>query len=210
MVHVLLPPVYLGNIYYYNYLTSYSAIIEQYANHARKTYMNRCMIMTSGGVQTLSIPVKKAKDKCLVKDLKIANNYSWQKEHWHAIETAYNSSPFFEYYKDDLASLYIQKFDFLLDFDLAVQNRILALLDYTDTNIELSDSYEKELSADIIDLRNIFVPKNNTVNLPDKLKTPYYQVFDGNIGFTPNLSIIDLLFNMGNESRIYLSKISKL
>ncbi|MDR0828657.1 MAG: WbqC family protein, partial [Prevotellaceae bacterium] len=177
---------------------------EVCANYTKQTLTTRCCIATSQGVQKLIIPVENPKEKCLIKDIKIANNKDWQTLHWRALKTAYNSTPFFDFYADYLVKLYEKKPVFLLDFNINLQNEILNLLNYKNNDISLSDSYKKDFKENDIDLRNLFANKKNFVNLPFNLKAEYYQMFSEKFGFQANLSIFDLLFNLGNEARIYL------
>ena len=126
--------------------------------------------------------------------------------HWRAIEAAYSSTPFFVYYKDDLEPFFEQKFTSLLDFNLRIQTTILDLLGFA-ANITLSDSYKEEYYSGEIDLRKTYHPKKKAVPLDVHLEHQnYYQVFNHKFGFLPDLSIIDLLFNMGNEARLILKK----
>ena len=97
-----------------------------------------------------------------------------------------------------------------MDFDLEIESKTLELLNFKDVNIELSTRYIEEREDEIIDYRKELQPKKFDVSLHNELSAPYYQVFDDKYGFTPNLSIIDLLFNMGNESKLYLKKITTI
>ena len=114
---------------------------------------------------------------------------------------------FFEYFCDDYAPFYAKKYDFLLDFNLEIQQKTLELLNFTKIDFSLSDSYIETTNFNTKDLREVINPKKFNVTLYKNLSTPYYQIFDQKFGFTPNLSIIDLLFNMGNEARIYLKNL---
>lgn len=193
---------YLAPVEYYMFLSGCDKILlEQCDNYMKQTYRNRCRIATANGIMDLTIPVdKEGKDKVLTKDIRIANHTNWQIQHWRAIESAYNSTPFFEYYKDDFLPLYEKKWEFLWDFNMALQDKVLELLDIT-VNIEPTPEYN-EYTDEILDLREKIHPKLSPVK---KVFTPYYQVFKEKFGFIENLSIIDLLFNMGNESILILN-----
>ena len=200
---VFLPLCYAAPIAYYCYLVNFDCEVEIFANYTKQTLANRCYIATSQGVQSLIIPVERPKEKCLIKDIKISNHSDWQTLHWRAIKTAYNSTPFFDFYADELIKLYKKKTDFLLDFDVNLQIVIKNLLHYQNVNFLLSNNYKNIINKNDLDLRNLLLSKKKNVNLPFILKE-YYQVFSDKFGFQENLSIFDLLFNMGNESRIYL------
>ena len=204
---IILPTTYLGNLLYYTHLIQDNSIIDVHSHYAKQTYTNRCTILSTNGPQDLTIPVVKPKDKTPIKDIRISTHDNWQQLHWRTIQSAYNSTPFFEYFCDDYAPFYEKKWDFLLDFNLEIQQKTLELLNFINIPITLSDSYIEPQNFNTKDLREVINPKKFDVSLYNNLSTPYYQIFDSKFGFTPNLSIIDLLFNMGNESRIYLKNI---
>ncbi len=206
MQNILLPSVYLGNVQYFSKFIHFPIIhIEQHCNYIKQTYHNRCKIATANGVMQLSIPTEKSKtEKCKIKDIRIATNENWQLIHWRAIEAAYNSSPFFEYYKDDLLPFYTKKYEFLLDFNTEIQQVVLELLDI-ETKPLLTAEYEHIVTKNEIDFREQISPKKEIVD-KSFVSQPYYQIFEHKFGFLPNLSVIDLLFNMGNESLLVLKK----
>lgn len=172
-------------------------MIESCCNYQKQSYRNRCKIATEAGVMTLSIPVEKPSGKVLTRDVRISPHDNWQHLHWTAIESAYQSSPFFEFYQEDLRPFFEpQKFKYLYDFNIELQNTICNLLDIK-PQVEFSKEYMQAQAGDV-DLRELIHPKRPTVE-EEKL-LPYYQVFSARHGFIPDLSIIDLLFNMGPES----------
>ena len=194
----LLPTTYLGPIACYAILLQYpNAKIEQYEHYRKQTIRNRCIIYGANGKLMLSIPKqRKSSSKIIVKDLKISYHQPWQKEHWKSISSSYCSSPFFEFYKDFFLPIYQKKETFLLDFNLNLQNVVLKCLQY-DNTIALTNSYKKH-SMNYLEnssFQKIMFPR-------------YNQVFMKKNGFIPNLSIIDLLFNLGPESIQYLQNIS--
>ena len=206
MQTVLLSSLYLAPIQYYSKIfRAERAVIEADDNYQKQSYRNRCIIAAANGPLALSVPIEKPKElKCKMKDIKIADHGNWQHFHWNAIISAYNSSPFFEYYRDDFALFYEQKTTFL--FDLNEQLRILVcnLLDIETPTTYTSSFVENEL-PNTIDLREAIHPKRDWQQLDNQYAVkPYYQVFAEKRPFIENLSIIDLLFNMGNESRLYL------
>ncbi|MDL2290083.1 WbqC family protein [Paludibacteraceae bacterium OttesenSCG-928-F17] len=204
MKDICLTSAYLAPVEYFAFILKANAVfIEQYDNYIKQTYRNRCCIMTANGVMDLIIPVDKPSgEKVLTKDIRISQQTDWQTLHWRAIESAYNSTPFFEYYKDDFIVFYQKKWVFLADFNQAIQNKVFELID-VEPKIYHTSEYQDVLPENILDLREKIHPKKETVSnsFPE-----YYQVFAQKFGFTPNLSIIDLLFNMGNESILVLQK----
>jgi hypothetical protein len=207
-MNYILPLTYLGNILYYAHLTSGRCTIDIHSNYIKQTYTNRCSIISANGIQDLTIPIIKPKEKTPIKDIRISSHDNWQQLHWRAIQSAYNSTPFYEYFCDDYLPFYQKKWDFLLDFNLKIQEKTLELLNFQKIESYLSDTYIEKSNFNTKDLREVINPKKFNVSLYDELNNPYYQIFDSKFGFTPNLSIIDLLFNMGNESRIYLKSLT--
>ena len=117
----ILPLTYLGNIFYYAHLIQGGCTIDIHSNYIKQTYTNRCSILTTNGIQDLTIPIIKPKEKTPIKDIQISTHDNWQQLHWRTIQSAYNSTPFFEYFCDDYAPFYQKKWSFLLDFNLEIQ-----------------------------------------------------------------------------------------
>lgn len=206
MISPLIIPPYAGNIQYYSlFAHSKEVLLEKNAHYVKQTYRNRCQILTANGVMNLTIPVEKVSgEKMLDKDVKISPT-DWQRVHWTAIESAYNNSPFFLYYEDDIRPMYEKKYDFLLDFNLELQEKLVSLLGLT-TEFKLTENYIDSYEND---LREVLSPKYKG-DYPNFNPESYYQVFKEKYGFVENLSIYDLLFNMGNESILILNKSYKL
>ncbi len=203
MTTALLSSAYCAPVQWYQKLNRYDAVVvEQYDNFLKQTYRNRCIIATANGAQTLTIPVEKGdSNKCLMRDVRISDHGNWRRLHWNALATAYGDSPFFDYYADDLRPFYEQRFEFLFDFNMLLTEKLCELLDIS-PHISVSEEYIKN-PVDNDDFRDAIHPKHP---LPDAAFTPqpYYQVYAQRHGFIPNLSILDLLFNMGNEAVFYL------
>jgi len=194
----LLPTAYLAPLSYYALLFKFpNSIIEQYEHFKKQTIRNRCSIYSSNGPLILSVPkVRKSSSKTLIKDIQICYSEPWQKIHWNAIQSSYNSSPFFEYYMDEIFVLYNTKEKYLIDFNIKTHQLISKFLQI-DSEINLTSDYNKE--TELEDFRD------NHFKYSNDLK--YDQVFSIKKGFEPNLSIIDLIFNLGPESNNYLEKI---
>jgi len=207
-MNIYLSSAYLAPVQYYTkFIMAGTVYIEQYDNYIKQTYRNRCTIISANGSISLSIPVEHSSgDKTFMKDIKISDHGNWQHMHWNAIISAYNSSPFFEYYQDDFYQFYHKKYTFLFDFNNELQRLILDLLNIDKPNLILTSEYKTDFFDNDFDLRDCIHPKKDWTIL-DKCFKPqaYYQVFDQRFGFIPNVSIIDLLFNMGNESQIVLA-----
>ena len=203
---VYLSTAYLAPVQYFCKLISYeSVMMETCENYPKQTYRNRCMIATANGLQPLTIPVESPKtDKCLTKDIRISDHGNWQHIHWHALVSAYGMSPFFEYYEDDFSAFYQQKYHFLFDFNEQIRLTVCELLD-----IQPNINYTIEYIPDVPnDFRETIRPRHPGVD-NTFIPQPYYQVFREKLGFLPNLSIVDLLFNMGPEAAIVLQRSQK-
>ena len=190
-----LPPVsYIAAM-----LNAENVWMEAHENYVKQSYRNRCRIATANGVETLSIPVESnSGQKNPIRDVRISSHGNWQQTHWRAITSAYMNSPFFEYYQDDFRPFYKNKWTFLWDYNLELLTLILQLLN-ENPKIIPTETY-LNISHEINDLREIIHPKKN----PVLVTKPYYQVFENKFGFLSDLSIIDLLFNMGNEAVMIL------
>jgi hypothetical protein len=207
MSTALLQTTYFGPIQWYQKLYRYDqTLIEQYDSYQKQTYRNRCVIATANGLQALTVPVEhdtlNIKNEILkVKDLRISDHNNWRRIHWNALQSAYNESPFFDYYADDIRPFFEKKYEFLVDFNEAIRQTVCNLLD-----IHPQVSYTTDFSrqpSDIDDYREVINAKHPQADA-DFQPRRYWQVFEGKHGFQSNLSILDLLFNMGNEAVFYL------
>ncbi len=206
MKTIYLSSAYLAPVEYYSKLKAYDKIyIEQHDHYVKQTYRNRCNIAGPEGVLSLSVPIiRPDTPKCAMKDYRISDHGNWRHLHWNAIESAYNNTPFFEYYKDDLRPFYENKYTFLADFNEELRCKICELMDISPV-VEHTASYHTDFLPDEADYREVIHPKKDYTEVDqDFLPKPYYQVFESRHGFLPNLSIIDLLFNMGPESVLVL------
>jgi len=205
---VILSSAYFAPVEYYTFLSNAENIlIEKHENYIKQTYRNRCTILSSNGPMALSIPVESNNGrKCLIRDIRIAEHGNWQHLHWNAIVSAYNSTPFFEYYQDNFYPFYSNKFTYLFDFNEQIREITCLLLDIPLSKIKYTEDYQTNL-LDKKDFREYISPKKDW-NIFNSyfISHPYYQVFEKKYGFTGNLSIMDLLFNMGPESQIILQK----
>lgn len=203
MKSILLQPCYFGDIAYYAHVVQNNPIkIEVHDNYQKQTYRNRCIIGTANGTLTLTIPVKHTGSKGHKKTSNaiIENNFHWQKEHWRSIQIAYRTSPFFEFYEDDIKFLFTETFTNLLEFNLKTFDAVLDILQI-EKDISQTESYEKE--PEIFDGRFLANAKEKrSVELPE-----YMQVFDDKNGFIPHLSILDLIFNLGPQALTYLEEL---
>lgn len=216
----LLSTTYFGPIQWYQKLNRYGRVlIEQHESWQKQTYRNRCLIATTQGVQALSVPVAKGDTaggdalSSLTSHLRISDHGNWRHLHWQALQSAYGDSPFFEYYEDDLRPFFADcRWERLADFNADIMHTMCRLLDISPC-VEPTTHYVRP-TGDLVladpadgstyaDFRHAINPKHP---LPDADFAPrrYWQVFEQKHGFLPNLSILDLLFNVGPEAIFYL------
>ncbi|MDC1106164.1 WbqC family protein [Prolixibacteraceae bacterium] len=197
----ILATSYLGNVQHYYYRINAEKVVwEDSERYIKQTYRNRCQILGANGIQNLTVPVV-AKNHTVIRDVKISYDIEWQKQHWRAMLAAYNHSPYFEYYRDYFEPFYNHRYDYLWDFNMALDNVVLDLLDESKVCELMSQIPLKEKAIE--DMRSYITPKKPLMD-PGFIQKPYRQMMFSKGEFLPNLSIIDLLFNQGTESYLYL------
>ena len=212
MTTALLQTTYFGPVQWYQKLKRYDhCVIEQYDSYQKQTYRNRCVIATANGLQALTVPVDHSPltiDHVQCKDLRISDHNQWRRVHWNALQSAYSESPFFEYYADDIRPFFEQKYEFLIDFNEAIRQKMCELLDI-ETSVSYSSGFRVQGSGFRVhgsgfrDFREVIHAKHPQDD-PEFQPRSYWQVFQHRYGFQPNLSILDLLFCMGPEAVFYL------
>ncbi|MEG1950297.1 MAG: WbqC family protein [Odoribacter sp.] len=175
-------------------------VIEQFENFAKQSYRNRCLLLSANGVIPLTVPVAKANSKTLIRDLKIIYAEPWQKIHLRGITSAYKNSPYYDYYIDELMPYFERKETYLFDLNTVLLEKILEIIPLH-SNLRLSNDYLAVPDPDDTDLRNAIHPKpaRRTPAVPLPLR-PYRQTFNDRFPFTPDLSILDLLFCTGPDA----------
>ena len=231
----ILSTTYCGPVQWYQKLyRSDLVLMECHETFQKQTYRNRCVIATTNGPQTLTVPVERGTSP-FIRDIRISNHGNWRHQHWHALMSAYNESPFFDYYQDDFRPFFEQQYNFLYDFNTEICQKVCELIDIQPNIRETEEYFRSEgvrplpppspwrgsltsnpsslipnpsslishLSSNPIDLRSAINPKHPDEDA-DFVARRYYQVYERKHGFQPNLSILDLLFNMGPESVFWL------
>jgi hypothetical protein len=203
MKKVLLSTTYFGPVQWYQKLyRAEEVFIERCESFQKQTYRNRCIIATTNGLQALTVPVERDQGD-LISTLRISDHGNWRHLHWNALKSAYGESPFFDYYQDDIRPFFEQRWDYLFDFNEAIREKMCELLDIQ-PKVNYTEVFIVEPTAsNIMDYRSAIRPKHPDPD-PDFTPKRYYQVYEQKHGFLPNLSILDLLFNMGPESIFYL------
>jgi len=198
---IVLPVFYLGSIDYFSKIKDCESVIylEQFEHYPKQTYRNRTSIYSPNGKLDLTIPVKKgANNHTLLKDVRISYDADWQRLHWRTLQTSYRRSSFFEFYEDDFVPFFEKRSEFLFDFNIGLFELCLKLLKLK-SNIEFTTEYIK-FPTNLTDLRAADL-SSQSISEPF---TSYYQIFEEKHNFIPNLSIVDLLFNQGPQSKQYL------
>jgi hypothetical protein len=178
-------------------------LVEACETYTKQTIRNHCRILGPNGCQVLSIPVIKVNgNRTATKDIRIAESEPWQRIHWRSISTAYNNSPFFLYYQDFFSPFFEKRFDFLIDLNHRLMESIFGIL-----KISKPISLTKEFAnpGSVTNDYRFYWKKNDrsvSASFPG-----YTQVFSGRHEFVPDLSILDLIFNLGPEASAYLESL---
>ncbi len=194
------PPV----SYVYYLINSKYTVIDVGEHYIKQTYRNRYKLAGANGIQTMVVPVVNTHKKTSVKDIKISYETNWQKIHLKTIETNYNKSPFYLYYKDYINTFFYKKYIYLFDLNKDILDKILNLININ-KNIEYSFEYSSNADS-YNDYRNFFNPRKPDISEHLIFKN-YEQVFSLKYGFSKNLSILDVIFNSGPDTSAYLATI---
>jgi len=198
MVQKIMVPPYFGPISYWKQIINSNILWDVHQNYVKQSYRNRTFIHSANGLHKLTIPVKHSKIKFPMLNAEIDNKIAWQKNHWRSIQTAYSSSPFFEFYKDSLEQVYNMKYTYLVKFNF---DMIKLVFEWLDIEIKLKLSKEYKVVYDnSLDLRKKIENQKHSIS-KNKI---YNQVFFEKNGFLNDFSIIDLIFNEGPNSLSYL------
>jgi hypothetical protein len=200
-MQVLLSAAYLPPVSFFSCLISAKKIIiEKHEHYVKQTYRNRALIYGANGIHPLIIPIHhEGLYRRPMHEIKISYDADWQKIHWRTLTSAYRNSPYFEYFEDELRIFYETKTETVFEFNLRLLEKIFSLLQLP-FNPGFTSSFEKVWPSEIQDARNLFDPSTRKKDMPE-----YHQVFSEKHGFIPDLSIVDLLFNKGMETKNYLA-----
>ncbi|MFD2824282.1 WbqC family protein [Lacinutrix iliipiscaria] len=204
-MNIIIHPTYFPNIANFTAMLKASKVtLEMHDNYQKQTYRNRTHIYGANGKLQLSIPIiHSQKERQKYSDIKIYNAEKWQLVHWKSLESAYRTSPFFEFFEDDFHPLFTKEFKFLLDFNLKCLELVCDSLQI-DLKFSKTEIYEKTISEKT-DYRPLANARKETPFSFDA----YTQVFGDKHGFISNVSILDLLFNEGTNAVNYLENQSK-
>lgn len=207
-MNVLISPTYFPTIAHFVAIAnSKQVILEAHENFQKQTYRNRALIYAANGTLLLNVPTKHSKDgsKISYRNTEIENIENWQKQHWKSIESAYKSSPFFEFYEDDIKPIFFEPQHNLYNLNVTILKTISECIEL-DFELLFTEEYiSKYNNPGLVDLRALAIAKKGlNVNLES-----YIQVFADKHGYKNNLSILDLLFNEGPNTINYLESQDK-
>ena len=199
-MNIILHPTYFPNIAHFVAIANADAVMfEMDDNFLKQTFRNRTYIYGANGKLALNIPViHTQKNRQKYRDVKIFNETKWQDLHWKSLLSAYRTSPFFEFYEDELQPLFNMKADYILDYNLTCYDVVCECLQL-DVPVSKSEIYQKN-----IENKHDYRFLVNAKKEPSLEFDTYTQVFNIKHGFIPNLSILDLLFNEGPNAVNYL------
>jgi hypothetical protein len=194
-------PTYFPSIAHFVILANSEIIFEDDDNYQKQTYRNRTYLYGPSGKQLLSVPMihTKSDGHQKFKEVRIENNFNWQKQHWKTLETAYRTSPFFEFYEDEIQPIFEKKHTFLMDLNFETIELVCDCLQF-ETDYKKTSNYK--ILEEVSDYKNLASVKSNDLLNFDN----YVQVFSEKYGYINNLSILDLLFNEGTNALTYLEK----
>lgn len=200
MTTVLVHPAYFPSIAQFHLMVATPCVLEVSDNYQKQTLRNRACIYGANGKQNLTLPIRHSggDGRQLYRDVRVENNFPWQRQHWKSLQTAYRTSPYFEFYEDDLVQLFEKKYEYLLDVNMDTIETVLACLQM-DINFGETKTYEEHPKG-MKDFRFLTSAKEKQPVEMDE----YYQIFTDKHGFLANLSILDLLFHEGANTLNYL------
>lgn len=201
---LVLGSAYWPNIHYLYYVLNADSIcIDLHEHYQKQSYRNRTKILSANGELSLSIPVKNWTDHAPVKAIEISYAEDWQKQHWRSITSAYKNSPYFDFLEDELRSFYDHEYQFLHEYNAEQLKWILRAFRLK-KDISYSATYIEDPT--FTDLREEIHPKKpiQDKRVAELLQQAYYQTFSDKMGFVPNLSVLDLIFNEGIKGHQYL------
>jgi len=199
---VLLSTAYFPPVHFFGAIAATDCVtIEKHETYSKQTYRNRCDIYTANGRLSLTIPVNKVHgNHTRIDEVHISDQSNWRLNHWRAILAAYTNSPYFLYYGDKIKELLFNPEKNLFSFNNYLITQLLQIL-RIDKELHFTESFIRN-PDEVVDLRNLISPKSDNNLFQFK---SYYQTFGEKYGFLEGLSILDLLFNLGPESRAFLS-----
>ena len=201
---ILIETQYFPSVQFFTkWMSGAEIVIEAHENYQKRSYRNRCHIMSPFGFYPLSVPLKKGKnEQQKITDTVISYAENWQLKHWRAFQNYYQKSPYFEHYEHIIEPIFHGNHRYLFDLNMDILEILKKVLDL-DNVISTSKTYEKSPEPIIGDFRNKIHPRSKFED-HSFLPKSYPQVFEYKYGFLENLSVLDLIFNCGPEARLVI------
>jgi len=200
MIGIIIPTQYFPPISTFSSIYhGYDVLIEKYENYQKKSHRNRAYVTGPNGIQFISIPLQGGRNQTIITDIHISYDEDWVKSHLESLKTYYRSSPYYEFYIDEISNILNSEYQNLFELNSSILIYLLKAL-RIDARPKFTESYLIEY-PNFTDLRRSSVSKYQNPLYSGK---SYRQVFTDKVKFTPDLSILDLLFNHGPESIYYL------
>ena len=200
---LILPTAYFPSIFQFSFLTQADQyLIEKEEHFKKQSYRSRCEIYGANGKLSLIVPLKRWRNHTKTELIEVSYEENWQNLHWRSIQSAYRASPYFEFYEEEIEPLVFNKQENLIERNLFIEDQLKSILGIN-SQAKFTESYK----VSDPDWRERIHPKNKNI-FSNETFPEYIQVFKEKKGFIPNLSILDLLFNLGPNSKQYLEQIS--
>ena len=203
----IIPSAFAGTPLFFALIHSKKTLlIDHYGFFYKQTFRNRANVLSPNGIVSLVVPVTGGrKYGNPLKNIRIDYKENWIHKHLRALETYYYSSPFFEVLYDDIKKIYSEGYEYLWQLNKAFTDYFVWLLDleYKNTSFNF-----EEINNDFIDLRKIYSPKRNYLEVVGVEPVTYYQVYADRFGFIKELSVFDIAFNMGSEAGVYIREMA--
>lgn len=201
-MNYLLSSAYLPNIEYMSVLLLGETVwLEAAENYQKQSYRNRAMILSPNGVQVLAVPVcHDVRHNVPIKEIRISSDHPWQRMHWRSLESCYRSSPYFEFFEHDIRPFYEKPQKWLFDFNHEWLVALCKMMGVKNPVFQLTENYHEPVEK-MYDLRKIIHPKRDALTRTES----YTQLFSPNNKFEPRMSFVDLLFNEGRNSMLWLN-----
>jgi len=200
----MLPPAYFGPIWYFRHTIFHERVIVNGIEQFQKqTIRNRAEILGANGKIRLTVPLVKWSTNVPVNEIRIDNTSNWKHVHWMSIQSAYRNSAFFEHFEDQIRSFFSQEHDRLIDLNLSSTKFVVSLMK-SELVVTLVEDFQDVKDVRALNLSSEFVKKRPTQYLPK-----YTQVFSDRFDFVPDLSVLDLIFNLGPRASLYLQDLQK-
>lgn len=195
---------YFPSVQFFSKLTHFEKVVlEQHEHYVKRSYRNRCHLASPQGIVRLTVPLVKGKNNQMpIRHVEVSYHQPWQEVHQKTIQSLYGNAPFFEEFFPSIQEILSKKHQYLFDLNLEILQALLGMAGMK-TNWILSSSYEFDIPEHWVDYRNNLLPSSSPTESPDPSFAPvtYHQVFMEHTGFLPNLSILDLLFCAGPETK---------